>query len=89
MKHCITLIEGDGIGPEVTDAVVRLLDRSGLEIEWDRENVGAAIAKRSGHPLPKRVLDSIIRNRVALIRARAGLRLDRVFERQCKHSTVT
>ena len=66
MKHCITLIEGDGIGPEVTDAVVRLLDRSGLEIEWDRENVGAAIAKRSGHPLPKRVLDSIIRNRVAL-----------------------
>ena len=66
MKHCITLIEGDGIGPEVTDAVVRLLDRSGLDIEWDRENVGAAIAKRSGHPLPKRVLDSIIRNRVAL-----------------------
>jgi len=66
MKHCITLIEGDGIGPEVTDAVVRLLDRSGLEIDWDRENAGTATAKRSGQPLPKRVLDSIIRNHVAL-----------------------
>ena len=66
MAHRITLIPGDGIGPEVTDAVVRLLARSGLDIEWERETAGATAIDLHGKPLPQRVLDSIVRNRVAL-----------------------
>lgn len=66
MPHRITLIPGDGIGPEVTAAVVRVLDRAGVDIEWEREAAGAAVAARAGTALPDRVLDSITRNRVAL-----------------------
>ena len=66
MTHRITLIPGDGIGPEVTDAVVQLLARTTVSIEWEHEAVGAAVAERSATPLPQRVLDSITRNRVAL-----------------------
>ena len=66
MPHRITLIPGDGIGPEVTAAVVQVLDRAGVDIEWEREEAGAAVAEREGKPLPDRVLDSIKRNRVAL-----------------------
>ena len=66
MAHRITLIPGDGIGPEVTAAVVQVLDRAGVDIEWEREEAGAAVAQRDGKPLPRRVLDSITRNRVAL-----------------------
>ena len=66
MPYRITLIPGDGIGPEVTAAVVQVLDRAGVDIEWEREEAGAAVAEREGKPLPDRVLDSIRRNRVAL-----------------------
>lgn len=66
MAYRITLIPGDGIGPEVTAAVVQVLDRAGVDIEWEREEAGAAVAEREGKPLPDRVLDSIRRNRVAL-----------------------
>ncbi|MCY4599819.1 MAG: isocitrate/isopropylmalate family dehydrogenase [Acidobacteria bacterium] len=66
MAHRITLIPGDGIGPEVTAAVVHVLDRAGVDIEWEPEEAGAAVAQREGKPLPRRVLDSITRNRVAL-----------------------
>lgn len=66
MAHRITLIPGDGIGPEVTDAVVQVLDRAGFDVEWERESAGAAEVERSGESLPRRVLDSIRRNRVAL-----------------------
>lgn len=66
MTHRITLIPGDGIGPEVTDAVVQLLDRTNLSIEWEREEAGAAVAERVGTPLPQHVLDAIVRNGIAL-----------------------
>ena len=66
MPHRITLIPGDGIGPEVTAAVVQILERAGVDIEWEREEAGAAVVAREGKPLPDRVLDSIRRNRVAL-----------------------
>ena len=66
MAHRITLIPGDGIGPEVTGAVVHVLDRAGVDIEWERQEAGAAVAQREGKPLPDRVLDSITRNGVAL-----------------------
>ena len=64
--HRITLIPGDGIGPEVTDAVVLILERTGIDIEWDRQDAGAAVLARSGTPLPDTVIDSILHNGVAL-----------------------
>ena len=66
MSHRITLIPGDGIGPEITDAVLRVLSRTGVDIEWDRHEAGLALYEREGTPLPSAVLDSIKKNRVAL-----------------------
>ena len=66
MSHRITLIPGDGIGPEVTDAVLRILDASGVSIEWERYDAGLLAFKKHGTSLPKELLDSISRNRVAL-----------------------
>src|SRR5581483_10481454 len=64
--HTITLIPGDGIGPEVTAAVVRILDVAGLQIDWERIDAGILAVPRFGTPLPQELLDSILRNRVAL-----------------------
>jgi isocitrate dehydrogenase (NAD+) len=66
MAHAITLIPGDGIGPEVTQAVVRVLDAAGVAIDWDRQDAGVIAFKKSGQTLPIELLDSIRRNRVAL-----------------------
>lgn len=66
MKHRITLIPGDGIGTEITSAVVRIIEASGVEIEWDSFVAGAEALSRFGDPLPQPVLDSIRQNRVAL-----------------------
>lgn len=66
MKHKITLIPGDGIGTEITSAVVRVIEASGVEIEWDSFVAGAEALSRFGDPLPQPVLDSIRQNRVAL-----------------------
>jgi isocitrate dehydrogenase (NAD+) len=65
-KHKITLLPGDGIGPEVTAAVVQILECAGVDIEWEKYFVGAEAISRSGDPLPQEVLDSILKNRVAL-----------------------
>jgi isocitrate dehydrogenase (NAD+) len=65
-KHKITLLPGDGIGPEVTAAVVAILECAGVDIEWEKYFVGAEAITRFGDPLPKDVLDSILKNRVAL-----------------------
>ena len=66
MTHHITLIPGDGIGPEVTDAVVKILNASGVSIEWDEQPAGVTAIAQGGKPLPAALLDSIRRNRVAL-----------------------
>jgi isocitrate dehydrogenase (NAD+) len=66
MPHRITLIPGDGIGPEVTDAVVTILKASGVAIEWDRHDAGITAFKKSGASLPGELLASIRRNKVAL-----------------------
>ncbi len=66
MPHTITLIPGDGIGPEVTEAVLRILDRAGVAIDWERYQAGVSAFERTGHALPVEVIDSIRRNRVAL-----------------------
>lgn len=64
--HNITLIPGDGIGPEITDAVVKIIDAAGLNINWDIQSAGADVAEIEGTPLPSRVIDSIKKNKVAL-----------------------
>ncbi|MEP6690301.1 MAG: isocitrate/isopropylmalate family dehydrogenase [Gemmatimonadaceae bacterium] len=62
----ITLIPGDGIGPEITDATVRILAASGAEIEWDRQLGGQAAVANAGEPMPQATLDSIKRTHLAL-----------------------
>lgn len=66
MGHPVTLIPGDGIGPEVASATVRVLEATGVAFDWDVQEAGAAVAEREGEVLPQRVLDSIRRTRVAL-----------------------
>jgi isocitrate dehydrogenase (NAD+) len=62
----VTLIPGDGIGPELVAAGCRVLEATGVDFEWDRQEAGAEIMETEGTPLPQRVLDSIRRNKVAL-----------------------
>lgn len=62
----VTLIKGDGIGPEISEAVVDIIEAAGAKIEWDIQTAGADIAEVEGTPLPQRVIDSIKRNKVAL-----------------------
>src|SRR5438067_10082483 len=66
MPHTITLIPGDGIGPEVTEAVVRILKTTGVQIEWHRQDAGITAFKRYGQSLPVQLLESVKRNKVAL-----------------------
>lgn len=62
----ITLINGDGIGPEISDAVVKIIEAAGLKIDWDIQSAGADVIEKEGTPLPDRVLESIKRNKIAL-----------------------
>lgn len=62
----ITLINGDGIGPEISDAVVKIIEASGLKIDWDVQTAGADVIEAEGVPLPERVLNSIKKNKIAL-----------------------
>jgi isocitrate dehydrogenase (NAD+) len=64
--HIITLVPGDGIGPEVTEAVVRILKASGVSIEWEHHLAGVRAFERTGQTLPVELIDSIRRNKVAL-----------------------
>ena len=66
MAHTITLIPGDGIGPEVTEAVIRVLAAAGVSIEWERHDAGLLAVEQTGQTLPTQLLDSIRRNKVAL-----------------------
>lgn len=62
----VTLIPGDGIGPEVSQAVQEVIAAVGVEIEWEEVNAGAEVMNKYGTPLPDEVLDSIRKNKVAL-----------------------
>ena len=67
MAHRVTLIPGDGIGPELTEATRRVLEATGVEFEWDVQPAGADVMDdHGGNPLPEETLESIRRNRVAL-----------------------
>src|SRR3990172_7606447 len=64
--YSITLIPGDGIGPEISEAVQRILEAAGVPIQWESYEVGQSAQVRYGELLPGEALDSIIRNKVAL-----------------------
>ena len=62
----VTLIKGDGIGPEISEAVLRIIKASGADIDWDVQTAGADVIESEGTPLPQRVLESVKLNKVAL-----------------------
>src|SRR4030042_251966 len=66
MPYKVTLIPGDGIGPEITEATKRVLDAAGVKVDWDIGIVGQAAQDKFGSPLPNTVLESIKKNKVAL-----------------------
>jgi isocitrate dehydrogenase (NAD+) len=66
VKHNITLIPGDGVGPEVVEAARRVLEATGVEFEWDVVNAGESALEAEGNLLPQRLLDSIRKNKVAI-----------------------
>jgi isocitrate dehydrogenase (NAD+) len=66
MKHTITLIPGDGIGPEIVSATVRVIEASGVEIDWETHIIGAQALEKYGTTLPEPTIESIKRNKVAL-----------------------
>lgn len=62
----VTLIKGDGIGPEISEAVVKIISAANGDIDWDIQTAGADVVEIEGTPLPQRVIDSILKNKVAL-----------------------
>jgi len=66
MSYDITLLPGDGIGPEITEATKRVLEATGITFNWDVQEVGEIAYEKCGNPMPKQVLQSIRKNKVAL-----------------------
>ncbi len=66
VSHPVTLIPGDGIGPEVADATVRAVNATGVSIDWQRADLNASIIAKSGQVLPPHVIESLERTRVGL-----------------------
>jgi len=66
MKYTVTLIPGDGVGPEIADATRRVVDATGVPIAWEVQEAGEDVYRKEGSPLPQRVIDSIKKNKVAI-----------------------
>src|SRR5271166_1385702 len=66
MAHTVTLIPGDGIGPEVTKATVRILEATGVKFEWESFHVGSEAFEKFGEYIPKELIESIERTHVGL-----------------------
>lgn len=66
MTQKVTLIPGDGVGPELSEAMQRCVDATGVDIEWEIQNAGEGVMEAEGTPLPQRVLDSIKNNKIAI-----------------------
>ncbi len=66
MPHRITLIPGDGVGPEISEATVRVLEATGVQFDWDVQEAGIGAAEQYGSVLPDDVLDSIRKHKVAI-----------------------
>jgi isocitrate dehydrogenase (NAD+) len=65
-SYTITLITGDGTGPELAEAMRRCVDATGVNIDWDIQEAGVDVFEREGDPLPSRVIDSIKKNKIAI-----------------------
>lgn len=66
MTYRVTLIPGDGVGPEISEATKRVIEATGVQIEWDIQDAGEDVYKTEGTPLPGRVIESIKKNKVAI-----------------------
>ncbi len=66
MAYNVTLIPGDGVGPEIAEATRRVLEATGVKFNWEKTNAGAGVIEEYGTPLPDSVLDSIRKNKVAI-----------------------
>ena len=66
MTHNVTLIRGDGVGPELAEATKVVLDATGVKFNWDVVDAGVDIMETAGTPLPKEVIASIKKNKVAI-----------------------
>lgn len=66
MAHDVTLITGDGTGPELAEAARRCIDATGVKINWDVQEAGVDVMERTGNPLPDAVMESVKRTRCAL-----------------------
>ncbi|TKJ26084.1 MAG: isocitrate dehydrogenase, partial [Hadesarchaea archaeon B3_Hades] len=64
--HKVTLIPGDGVGPEVIAAAKKCIEATGVKIKWEEIRAGAGVMEKSGTPLPEEVIESIRKNKVAL-----------------------
>ena len=66
MAYTITMIPGDGIGPEISEAMRRVVDSTGVKIDWEIQEAGADVMDKYGTPLPDQVIESVKRNKVAI-----------------------
>ncbi len=66
MAHDVVLIPGDGIGPEITSAMRRVVEATGVEIAWNVQDAGAGVMDEYGTPLPEHVLDAVRATKVAI-----------------------
>src|SRR4030066_1360410 len=66
MKHIITLIPGDGTGPEISEATIKAIEATGVDIKWDIVNAGAEVYEKEGTVLPDSVINSLKKNRVGI-----------------------
>ena len=82
MTHKVTLIPGDGIGPEVSQATVRILEATGVKFEWESFAVGADAFEKHGEYIPKEVIESIERTHVAIEGTGHHARWRRLFQHQ-------
>ena len=66
MRYKVTLIPGDGVGPEVTEAAKRCIEATGIKIDWDVKEAGLPLIKKTGKPITQEVINSIKKNKIAL-----------------------
>ncbi|MBM4140345.1 MAG: isocitrate/isopropylmalate dehydrogenase family protein [Nitrospira sp.] len=64
--HTVTLIRGDGVGPEISEATQRVIEATGVSLQWEIQEAGQKAFEKEGNPLPQKVIDSITKNKVAL-----------------------
>ncbi|EQD57323.1 Isocitrate/isopropylmalate dehydrogenase, partial [mine drainage metagenome] len=65
-KHVITMLPGEGTGPEICEAVRRVIDASGVDITWEYEEIGLDCLKEHGTLLPEKTIKSIAKNKIAI-----------------------